>query len=50
LRAARNRTIALSEDLAGLTAGLRKIDEALWTIEDEIRECERAGDFGPKFV
>jgi hypothetical protein len=22
----------------------------LWTIEDEIRGCERAEDFGPKFV
>ena len=26
------------------------VNEALWDIEDEIRACERAGDFGPKFV
>jgi hypothetical protein len=28
----------------------RIVDGALWEIEDEIRGCERAGDFGPKFV
>ncbi len=26
------------------------MNERLWDIEDGIRECERAGDFGPKFV
>jgi hypothetical protein len=26
------------------------VNETLWTIEDKIRECERAGDFGPRFV
>lgn len=39
-----------SEALAALTAELRSVNEALWIIEDEIRGCERAGDFGPKFV
>lgn len=33
-----------------LTANLRTVNEALWDIEDEIRECERHGDFGPRFV
>src|ERR1700691_5395238 len=33
-----------------LTADLRSVNEALWHIEDEIRLCERAGDFGPRFV
>lgn len=50
LRAARDQTVVTGEDLAGLTAELRMVNEALWTIEDEIRECERAGEFGPKFV
>jgi hypothetical protein len=26
------------------------INESLWRIEDEIRACERAGDFGPHFI
>ena len=50
LQSARDRTILPSEDLAALTAELRSVNEALWTIEDEIRECEQAGDFGPKFI
>jgi hypothetical protein len=29
---------------------LREINEALWTIEDDIRDCERKGDFGQEFV
>ena len=36
--------------LAALTAELKVINESLWRIEDEIRECERAGDFGPRFI
>ncbi len=39
-----------SEALAVLTAELRSVNEVLWTIEDEVRECERAGDFGARFV
>ena len=31
-------------------AELRAVNEALWRIEDDIRLCERAGDFGPRFV
>ncbi len=50
LRKARDRTIVPSQAMPCLTAELRAVNEALWTIEDEIRECERAGDFGPKFV
>jgi hypothetical protein len=50
LRAARDRTILPSDELRLLTAELRTVNEALWDIEDEIRGCERAGDFGPRFV
>jgi tetratricopeptide (TPR) repeat protein len=50
LRSARDRTILPSEPLAALTAELKSVNEALWTIEDEVRTCEREGDFGPKFV
>ena len=35
---------------AGLVARLKALNEALWDIEDRIREHERAGDFGASFV
>ncbi len=50
LRAARDRTILVSLELTSFTAELRCVNQALWDIEDEIRGCERAADFGPKFV
>jgi uncharacterized protein DUF6165 len=31
-------------------AELKRINEALWVIEDDIRECEAAADFGARFV
>lgn len=36
--------------LAALIAELRQVNEALWDIEDEIREQERKSDFGADFV
>ena len=36
--------------LATLIAELKATNSALWTIEDEIREHERKGDFGESFV
>lgn len=36
--------------LAALWDDLLTINAALWTIEDDIRICERNGDFGPEFV
>jgi len=39
-----------SEALTGLTAELKAINGELWKIEDEIRDCERDRDFGPKFI
>ena len=50
LQAARDRTILPTYALQSLTLELRSTNEALWAIEDGIRECERAGDFGPRFV
>lgn len=29
---------------------LKEVNAKLWDIEDEIRDCERAKDFGPRFV
>lgn len=36
--------------LATLTADIKIVNEALWVIEDDIRDCERDKDFGPRFV
>ncbi len=33
-----------------LRAKLKEINLRLWVIEDDIRDCERAKDFGAKFV
>lgn len=37
-------------DLEALRAELKRVNEALWDIEDRIRACEAAGDFGLEFV
>jgi hypothetical protein len=50
LVAARDRAVPGSAELAGLTAELKAVNEALWQIEGEIRQCEREEDFGPRFV
>ena len=36
--------------ISALKAELKEVNEALWDIEDRIRECERLQDFGPAFV
>ena len=47
---ARDRAIAASDALDALAAELKSINETLWVIEDDIRDRERAKDFGPRFV
>jgi hypothetical protein len=42
--------LAAEPSLAAHMADLRAVNERLWTIEDEIRDHERRGDFGPGFV
>jgi hypothetical protein len=39
-----------SEEVVGLTAGLKEVNVALWQVEDALRLCEKAGDFGPRFI
>lgn len=50
LRAARDRALTPIPELARCTEELKTVNEKLWDIEDEIRECERQRDFGPRFV
>ena len=46
----RDLAIESTEDLTNLMTELKTINEALWQIEDDIRDCERAKDFGEAFV
>jgi hypothetical protein len=39
-----------SAELTGLAAELKQVNEALWRIEDDIRDCERRQNFGPVFI
>lgn len=50
LESARAGALVASSELERLTAALKSVNERLWVIEDDIRDCERAKDFGPKFV
>ncbi len=50
LDAARRAHIPASAELTRLEAALKEVNEALWVIEDDIRQCEADKDFGPKFV
>ncbi len=47
---ARAAAIPLDGEIDRLAAELKTVNEALWEIEDNIRECDRDGDFGPRFV
>ena len=38
------------DDLAALEDELYGINARLWQIEDDIRACEAAGEFGPDFI
>jgi len=50
LTAVRERGLPDSDELARLTRELKTINEALWQIEDDLRDCERTRDFGPRFI
>jgi len=50
LTAARDASIPGSDTLDQLTVALKAVNEALWQIEDDIRDCERASDFGDRFI
>ncbi|MEM7211106.1 MAG: DUF6165 family protein [Pseudomonadota bacterium] len=50
LEQSRDAAIKPSTEMARLTADLKSVNEQLWVIEDDIRDCERAGDFGETFV
>jgi hypothetical protein len=50
LVAVRDREFPGHRGLATLSAELKAINVKLWVIEDDIRDCERAKDFGQTFI
>jgi hypothetical protein len=50
LAAPRQRAHTMNPQVVAAEARLKAINEKLWDIEDHIRDCERAKDFGPRFV
>jgi hypothetical protein len=42
--------LGLSEQVRVICQKLRSVNEALWEIEDRIRQCEMKNNFGPEFV
>jgi hypothetical protein len=47
---ARAAAIPPDGEVDRLTAQLKAVNQTLWDIEDDIRDCDRSGDFGPRFV
>ncbi|MEM6507555.1 MAG: DUF6165 family protein [Planctomycetota bacterium] len=39
-----------TQELAGLSTELKSINEKIWDIEDDIRDCESRKDFGEAFI
>lgn len=50
LRTKRDRAMEQSDEVAGLALELKAVDETLWQTEDDIRLCEAAKNFGPRFM
>ena len=50
LNQSRANKILISAKLDELTAELKTINETLWVIEDDIRECERRKEYGEAFI
>jgi peptidoglycan hydrolase CwlO-like protein len=45
-----NETVDADDEITALTAELKSINEALWEIEDDIRDEERNKRFGDRFI
>ena len=50
LNETKNKNISFSEKIDILYQNLKKTNEKLWKIEDEIRLCEKNSDFKEKFI
>ena len=45
-----SETVEADDEISALTAELKSINEALWEIEDDIRDEERNKRFGDRFI
>ena len=45
-----SETVEDDEEIQALTAELKSVNEALWEIEDDIRDEERNNRFGDRFI
>ena len=50
LNETKNNNINFSKEIEILYKDLKETNEKLWTIEDEIRFCEKNSDFKDKFI
>ena len=50
LNKTRAEAVEESAKLTELDAALQAVNEELWEIEDDIRDCERNGDFSDTFI
>lgn len=50
LVAARDQAFKTEGTIADLTSSLKVVNEKLWVVEDDIRDCERNKDFGQEFI
>lgn len=46
----REKEIPADPKLTELYDNLKSVNEELWVIEDDIRDCERDSDFGEEFI
>lgn len=44
------RSVPDDDTVRRIHAELKRINEELWVIEDDIRDLERSKDFGPRFI
>lgn len=50
LQKTQSAEVPQSDEMVRLEDALKTVNEALWEIEDDIRDCERNGDFGEEFI
>ena len=50
LQTAKAENVVSSPELEALEAQLKAVNEALWEIEDDIRQCEADRNFGDEFI
>ncbi len=46
----RDELIVMPDEVKAMVAELKHINQKLWVVEDDLRDCERKKDFGARFV